>query len=146
MEPNEIFKAHSLGSQTLVGVWEKKRPHSQGNCFSVFLTETSREDIISGRALEYKIVNFNVENLEALIKLGLTWPIQCKLLAGRTAILHDPRIGERWYDDHFCEVCCPRALLPTPQLQRHEREIMRGARQEHDGFIQINFGKKAEFE
>lgn len=145
MSDDGIFLAQSLGSQTLVGVGKGERPSERGNCFGVFLKENVTVDDIVGGIHQYKIVNFNVENLNALIKLGLTWPIQCKALGPRTAIIHDSRIGERWYGKEYCEVCCPRSLLPITQRQVHEREIMRGHRKEHQNFIELNIGGKAEF-
>ena len=146
MEPNDLFMVRQLGMQTLVGGGKKERPDSSGNCFSVHVNEVTREDFIAGKVDEYRIVNFNVENLNALLKLGLKWPIQCKFLGGRTAIIHDPRIGERWYDKRFCEVCCPKEFLPVPQLQSQEREVMRGFRKEHEKYVELNLGGKAEFE
>ena len=96
MEPDDLFKAVAIGMQTLVGIDKNEpRPSESGNCFGVFVRETTADDIISWQAEEYRIVNFKVENLNALLKLGLTWPIQCKLLAGNKAIIHDGRIGEQ---------------------------------------------------
>lgn len=145
IESGSLFMAHTLGSQTLVGVGRVERPSESGNCFGVFAQKVTRDDIIGGVVEEYKIVNFNAENLNALVALGLTWPIQCKLLAGRTAIIHDPRIGERWYSRRYCEVCCPRSLLPLPQIQIHERDIMRGVRVEGEHCVTINLKNGARF-
>lgn len=134
MEPNELFQATSVGFVTMVGFGYKgiEPPYPSGNCFGVYAQPVTRDDVVSGNAVEYKIVNFHYENLKALLGLGLTWPIQCKLLGGRKAIIHDPRIGERWYSTTYCETCCPKELLPVTQLQKHEREIMRGDRTEHE--------------
>lgn len=146
IEIGALFMATAIGMQTLVGVGRDKRPQDSGNCFSIFIEPVTRSDILSGQAKEYQILNFNVENLEALIKAGLTWPIQCKKLDARHAIIHDPRIGERWYSKRYCEVCTPKDLLPITQRQVHEREIMRGDRKESAGFITINLGgTRAEF-
>lgn len=139
IQPGDIFEAHALGSQTLVGVGREERPSERGNCFGVFRQKVTRDDIIGGQVQEYRIVNFNVENLNALMDLGLTWPIQCKLLAGNKAVIHDPRIGERWYDKQWCEVCCPQSLLPIPQRQAQERDVMSGNRVEHENCVSINF-------
>ena len=131
----DLFLAEAEGFRTLVGFGHNgEPPYESGNCFGVYRQKDTRDDIISGAVTEYKIVNFNASNLDALLKLGLTWPIQCKLLAGRTAIIHDPRIGERWYSSRYCETCCPKNLLPITQVQRQEREVMRGDRTESDTF------------
>ncbi len=148
LDGNEIiFDAQSLGSQTLVGYDQHApRPDDSGNCFGVFVNEgVTAEQIINQTVIEYKIVNFNVENLNALLAHGLTWPIRCKTIGPRTAIIHDPRIGERWYSKRYCETCCPRSLLPITQKQARERDILRGVIVEHERFEQINLGKKAEF-
>lgn len=138
--------AHGEGFRTCVGVGGEERPSQWGNCFGVFDRSVTRDDILGSRVAEYRILNFNAENLDALRKLGLKWPIQCKFLGGHHAIIHDPRIGERWYDTRFCEVCTPRDLLPVPQRQSQERDIMRGSRREEEQYISIDFQKKAEFE
>lgn len=129
------MKAIRITSQTLIG-FPDKRPAESGNCFSI--------EADDGHG--YRIVNFNLENLEALIKLGLTYPIECKQLAGGIAIIHDPRIGERWYRNRFCEVCCPEKLLPITQLHRHERDVMRGRRTEKERYVRYDFDIKAKFE
>jgi hypothetical protein len=90
-------------------------------------------------------VNFNLENLQALEESGLKWPIECEALDARTAVVMDGRIGERWYDDHYCTICCPDALLPITQRQRHKREEARGARVVGNGYISYHFDKKAEY-
>ncbi len=107
---------------TTVGYRYQNRegPVDRGNCFSVSIENK-----------EVKVVNFNEENLNRLLKLGLTWPVRCRRL-GRVAVVHDPRIGERWYDLRFCQVCCPRELLPLPQRLAIEREIAIGRRRETD--------------
>jgi len=142
-----IFEAQSIGMQTLLGIDQKApRPSDHGNCFGVFVNENvTAEQIVNNSVIEYKIVNFNVENLNALIAQGLTWPIRCMALGPRTAIIHDPRIGERWYSKRYCETCCPVSLLPITQKQARERDILRGVIVEHERFEQINLGKKAEF-
>jgi hypothetical protein len=130
-----LFNAKHVTNYTLVGVSDE-RPTERGNCFSVKDHDGS----------EWRILNFNYENLEALETLGLEWPVQCKSVSEHLAIIQDPRIGERWYSKRYCEVCCPESLLPVTQQQRHEREEMRGQRQTLGNCIQINFGVKAIFE
>lgn len=114
------MKAVGVTGYTLVGV-SGSAPHKRGNCFSVAADDGA----------EYKIVNFVYENLEALQEAGLTWPIGIRALSARIAVIHDHRIPDDWYQTQFCEVCCPKALLPLPQTLRHEREIMQGVREEH---------------
>ena len=123
------LKATAVIGYTLIGVWGKP-PHDRGNCFSVRADDGN----------EYKIVNFVHENLEALIAAGLTWPTGIRVLEGRTAVIHDRRIPHNWYQSRFCEVCCPRSLLPLPQTLRHEREVMQGVREERDGAVMIRLG------
>lgn len=71
-----------------------------------------------------------MEDLRKLEKKGLTWPLECKVIGPNTAIIHDPRIGERWYRKGYCESCCPIELLPCNQRDIHERDIARGRRKE----------------
>ena len=128
------MKAIQITDHTLIGAIGP-RPSQHGNCFSVKCDD--------GKC--YRILNFNLENHEALLEQGLTWPIECEALSGRSAVIMDGRIGERWYDDRYCEICCPSDLLPITQKQRHKREIARGARQEGDGYVSYHFDKKAAF-
>lgn len=128
------MKALEITEHTLVGA-SGPRPSHMGNCFSVKCDDGKY----------YRILNFNLENLEALLEKGLTWPIECEALSGRSAVFMDGRIGERWYDDRYCEVCTPDSLLPITQKQRHKREIARGARVEGNGYVSYHFDKKAEF-
>lgn len=118
------MKALQITWSTCVGVSRHERPQPHGNCFSVLADDGK----------DYRVANFNLENLEALIVKGLTWPIPIKALDERNALIHDPRIAERWYDSEYCEICTPRELLPAPQIDRREREILRGAVEEHATF------------
>lgn len=129
------MKALSITHATCVGVPDRDEPQNHGNCFGV------RAD--DGKS--YRISNFNLENLEALMRKGLTWPIDIKALGDGNALIHDPRIGERWYQNEYCEICTPRALLPSPQLDRREREKLRGAIQELASCEIRRYGVKAEF-
>jgi len=128
------MKALEVGSVTLVGVWEEP-PSQHGNCF----------DVKCDDGKWYRVVNFNHENLEALEKLGLTWPIECEALSERVVVFMDGRIGERWYPNRYCEVCTPQSLLPITQRQQHQRDIARGIRTEGQDFITFDLQKKAEF-
>jgi hypothetical protein len=124
------MKATEVGSVTLVGTSDE-RPSQWGNCFTVKCDDGKW----------YRIVNFNHENLEALEKMGLTWPIECEALSDRVAVIMDGRIGERWYQDRYCEVCTPRDLLPITQRQRHARDIARGRREESNGHVMIRMDR-----
>lgn len=128
------MKALKITSYTLVCT-DDQRPQQNGNCFSI-KTEDGQE---------YRVVNFNYENLKALEKLGLTWPVEFEPLGTRCAIIMDPRIGERWYNYSYCEICCPRDLLPITQKQRHLRDIARGIRKELPGATAFYLTVKAEF-
>jgi len=113
---NEVKNAVSIGTRTLVGYFGNY-PIKPGNCFSVN---------VENENTYYKIVNFGAENLEELISRGLTWPIKIKVLDGHIAVIHDSRIEDEWYNDHFCGVCCPHNLLPLTQQLEYERKIGRG--------------------
>jgi hypothetical protein len=119
---NNIKQATSISSVTLLGIIENKFPLSHGNCFSIYAREDDEY---------YSIVNFYYENLEELIRQGLTWPIQIKILGipeSHIAVIHDDRISDEWYNDKFCTVCCPKNLLPINQQLLHERQELRGER------------------
>lgn len=116
------MKATEITSTTLVGVGRQERPQQRGNCFSVK---------VEGEQYERRISNFNLENLEALIEKGLTWPIEVEPLGECNALVMDARIGERWYDQRYCEICTPRTLLPSNQIAAHQRKILRCEITEH---------------
>lgn len=145
LKPGALFMAEAEGFRTMVGFGEGEPPYESGNCFGVYRQRVTRGDVLAGAVEEYKIVNFNARNLDELIRLGLKWPIQCKLLAGRTAIIHDPRIGERWYQHRYCEVCCPARLLPVTQIQAHERAGMAGQRKDYVDCVSIDLTIEREF-
>jgi hypothetical protein len=118
------MKALHIESHTLIGP-DSELPASYGNCFSIIAEDGNR----------YAVVNFIYENIKALEKSGLTWPLEIEPLSKWIAVLMDPRIGERWYQDRYCEVCTPASLLPIVQRQRHQRDIARGRRVEEDGCV-----------
>ena len=123
------LKATGVAGYSLLGC-DELLPHKRGNCFSV-----------EAEGGNYRIVNFVHENLEELIEAGLTYPIGIRVLAGNIAVIHDKRIPSEWYRSEFCEVCCPRSLLPLPQTLRQEREVRQGVRMEGDGFVLLNCRK-----
>lgn len=115
--------ATSITTHTLVGVGDGPYPMKHGNCFS----------IKCGGDKEYRVVNFNYENLVHLLKEKLIeWPITVLVFwegsAGesRTAMIHDHRIPDNYYQDFFCETCCPRDYLPIPQRLRIQRDLESG--------------------
>jgi hypothetical protein len=113
----KTINATAITGQTLVGS-SGEFPRDRGNCFSV-----------RAKRKEYRIVNFNVENLEHLLEeKGLRWPVAITPLCKNVAVLNDARIGDRWYQTKFCEACCPRHLLPMPQQLNQARSEARGAR------------------
>lgn len=117
------LNAIRITGQTSVGTFGPY-PRQRGNCFSI---EDETEE-------HYRIVNFVLENLEHLVKKGLTWPVKCEAIRREEtgewlAVINDARIGDRWYADHFCEICCPASLLPLPQLLKQRREEQLGNRQ-----------------
>lgn len=113
---SDLYAKH-LTMMTLVGAHSDTYPYKRGNCFSVMATDGK----------EYKIVNFVAENFKALHKFGCASPIKIKVLAGKTAVIHDDRIPANWYRKDFCEVCTPASLLPMPQQLAHERLVSCGA-------------------
>ena len=128
------MKALNIESHTLICP-DDARPAEYGNCFSVKTDDGGY----------YNIVNFVHENVEALEKLGLTWPIEIEALGPRTAVIMDARIGERWYSQRYCTVCTPVRLLPINQRQAQLRDVARGVREEGDGFTTFHLDRKAEF-
>ena len=130
-----LFKALQVRSHTLVGVDTSGFPVRRGNCFSV-----EGDD-----GQEYRVVNFAFENLEELQRRGLRFPIQCENLGRNRAIVQDPRIGERWYADRYCEVCCPNEMLPCNQRDVYRRQEMSGERSSFGGCTTIRFTVKREF-
>jgi hypothetical protein len=106
---------------------------------------------VEGERYERRISNFNLENLEALIEKGLTWPIEIEPLGERNALIMDKRIGERWYDNRYCEICTPEAHLPSNQLAVRRREVLRGRQVEHPAgkeglkMVTYKFGVQPEF-
>lgn len=133
--PGTVFQAKYIEYHTLVGFGRAEFPRSRGNCFSV--------KSYDGRS--YNIVNFGHENLKELERRGLKFPIRCTALTGEIALLDDPRIGERWYCARYCEVCCPKDLLPASQLDAPRRDILRGIRTECKTYAAINLSVKPEF-
>lgn len=97
----------SVTTKTLVSYGSSEFPRSTGNCFSVKC---------SGIDSNIKIVNFNYENLEYLINIGMiNFPMTCYFIGEYTAVMYDSRIPLKWYQNHFCTTCCPENLLPMPQ-------------------------------
>lgn len=101
------------------------------NCFDVTLA--------GGGYLS--IVNFYVEDLDALIEEGLTWPIAVQQLdkGCDVGIISDLRIHDSKFRESFCESCCPDYLLPLPQRLAHKRQEARGTRS-----VKIHLGKDGE--
>ncbi len=121
MKIEDLIDAYEVTSTTLIGSFGDF-PRSVGNCFSL------KTDIDK----DYRIVNFNAENLDELLKRGLTWPVKILPMNERIAIICDARISDKWYDERYCSICCPDSLLPHPQLASQLREIDRGDRVEKE--------------
>lgn len=125
-----LKNAVNVTTITMVG-YIGEFPMKRGNCFSVETDDSN----------EYRIINFNHENLEELERIGtVSFPLKISVLADRIAIICDERIPDEWYSQRFCETCTPRELLPLPQRLKHFLDIERGIREEQE--IEIN-GKKA---
>lgn len=133
--PTEKFDAICVTEYTCMGGGPKERPSDWGNCFSLQTLENKN----------FRIVNFNLENLEALLKLGLNYPIKISPIDEHRAIINDSRIGLRWYDDRWCTICCPEKLLPVTQQLEIAREIDRGEREVHANSIWFSGKNHAQF-
>lgn len=122
--------AYSIGMQTLVGSYGEF-PRKHGNCFSLHTNNDPSIDYNQGKD-GYRIVNFNVENLKHLIQYyELDFPIKILPLSDYIAVIHDWRIPDNYYDDRWCEICCPYSLLPIQQQLQQNLEIGRGNRIEY---------------
>ena len=126
---DNIKTATDFTTVTLVGYFGEF-PRERGNCFSVSV-EGERD---------YRIINFNYENLEKLIEDEMvSFPLKISKLSDGIAIIADERIPDEWYSKRFCETCTPSDLLPVPQKLKHFLDIERGIREERE--IEID-GKK----
>lgn len=126
--------ATEITSCTLISP-DRSIPHKRGNCFSV-----------KAGSGEYRIVNFNKENLEYVLT-KIEWPIKIVAISGFKAIIHDERIPEKYYDTRYCEICCPESLLPSPQRYKYERQRLQKVRIEDPklGFVAINYNNSPDF-
>lgn len=114
---NELIDTYSIGGQTLVGFWGDY-PRERGNCFSLYNNDKSKS---------FKVVNFNVENLEHLLATNVVrWPIKIQKLSDRHAIVKDDRIPSNYYSDNYCQVCTPLSLWPEKQLLARQAKIDSG--------------------
>jgi hypothetical protein len=116
----KLIDANRVTIVTLVGYFGDF-PREYGNCFSVEASDSK----------QYKIVNFNHENLEEVINNGIAdFPIKISVLSNSHAVIVDGRIPNEWYSNKFCEICTPDELLPAPQRIRNLLDIQRGIRKE----------------
>jgi hypothetical protein len=117
LDLSKSLNAVCITSHTLVGtINDGKYPYKHGNCFSM------QDD--TGK--EYRIINFNHENMKEAIKRGVSYPIKILPLDERIAIIADSRIPDDWYADKFCAVCTPKHLLSIPQRLKLELSVDRG--------------------
>lgn len=128
---NDLKNAIEITSMTLVGYLADKIPYEMGNCFSLKTEESNY----------YRILNFNLENLEHLLeKKIISFPITILPLSDSHAVIVDSRIPNEFYSNRFCETCTPRELLPMPQRIKQLLQIQKGIREERE----IDFdGKKS---
>jgi hypothetical protein len=119
LDTSAAINGDVITSHTLVGYYSSKFPLKNGNCFSMRCNDGN----------VYRIVNFCYENLIEVTNRGVTLPIKVLPLNGRVAIICDSRIANDWYQDRFCECCCPESLLPIQQRLRIQLEIDCGARE-----------------
>lgn len=117
---DNIKLANDITTVTLVGYFGEF-PMERGNCFSVSVDDER----------DYRIINFNYENLEKLIEDSVvSFPLKISKLSEGIAIIADERIPDEWYSKRFCETCTPSDLLPVPQKLKHFLDIERGIRKE----------------
>lgn len=131
----EYKEATSIGSVTLVGFsGSKSFPKKWGNCFSV---GTNNKEW-------YKIVNFNYENFEHLLKQKvISFPVKILELGKNSAVICDNRIPRDYYNERFCIVCTPTDLLPIPQRLEQLLDLQDGTRKEFgNGIVQITYQNK----
>lgn len=125
----ERIRVDGVSNCTLVGFSKNGFPLKRGNCFSVYRGQLEPLDI-DKPYYEYRVLNFNYENLEHLLETKVvSWPIGVVVYEKRFALIHDTRIPNEYYQKHFCEVCCPEDLLPMPQRLALDRMILRGERE-----------------
>ena len=119
---DNIKLATDITTVTLVGYFGEF-PMERGNCFSVYVDDER----------DYRIINFNYENLEKLIEDSVvSFPLKISKLSEGIAIIADERIPDEWYSKRFCETCTPSDLLPVPQKLKHFLDIERGVREEKE--------------
>lgn len=119
----KTLKATGITSVNLVGYINTEFPMKYGNCFSV--------KTVQG---EYRIVNFNHENLEELLRTKVvSFPITITPLGDfHAAIIADERIPNEWYSTHFCSSCTPREYTSPVERLRQILDIKRGKRVEQE--------------
>ncbi len=136
---DNILLATELGEQTLLGIPEvptSGKPNQIGNCFSL-------EGGSGDKRWSRRIVNFYLENFRYVTNHGVLWPIKILPLSERVAIIFDERIPAEWYNNRYCETCCPESLLPHPQVMAHRLQEVRGERTTSKGDGQVRFGVKS---
>jgi len=139
IESKTIADAKGITWTTLLGIRIGEYPVVSGNCFSVHLD--GARDLVTTK--DYRIVNFSLENLNELLRReAVSWPVKIRILdeERRVAVIHDPRIPDKWYDRCWCGVCCPRDLLPPQQRLEQLLDINRGTRSEGDSIVSISTG------
>lgn len=112
-------EATSVTRVNLVGIPAacdpKNYPLKSGNCFSVLVGD-----------VDFHILNFNHENLDALIRTGvISYPIKVLLVGPNYAVIHDIRIPHDWYSS-FCPSCSPLELLPPEHRLMKWRQFEAG--------------------
>ena len=118
-EISAYVEAEAIEGRTMVGC-SGDFPRKHGNCFSM-----------TADGMRYRILNFNGENMDELLRRGeIEYPVRLGVYGrGTLAVVCDPRIPDEWYADHICETCCPHEMLPLNQRLRIAREIEDGRRE-----------------
>jgi len=130
MTDDNLKWVDKVGMVTMIGIIADQYPIDHGNCFSVIECDNDSYN-------EYRVVNFVYENYVKMLEDKLIeLPIQIKLISENECVIHDYRIPDCWYSEHWCEVCCPRNLLPENQKLKFDRKVMSGDIKliDNDGF------------
>lgn len=116
LDLSNIKYATGVAEVKLVGVRITKYPLVRGNCFRMYTK-------CGGH---YRILNFVYENLEYLLKNGLSYPIKIAVLNDREAVVHDERIPDNFYTKKLCNVCSSEEFKNNTDYLAYQRGIMSG--------------------
>lgn len=87
------------------------KPAKWGNCF----------DLIDESGKYHRVVNFNVENFNAIVKKLNLEEINVEFIPKSSHLweIKDDRIPQEWYSEAYCTVCTPMRMLPFEQRKEY---------------------------